>query len=536
MSATRESRQLRSPVRLSYVGIPRSLRWGYSYGGLCLLAAGVGLATFRERCVGFVCFAAVLGVCYARFVGARVRVSVWPRASGDGYDVATRVWGFVSRYVVSHVPVLDSKEVGFSDFPKELNAKQWALCLRCGSLDIALPSLHAPVGFEDARDRLEPFRRALRELGAGDAEEATSEGDGDWEFPDLEGRIDGLRWARGRGSVVALRHGVTQPMNPVLLAATRLFACIFATIALATLLPSELGIAHRVWVAMGATLCALFALAPGRYSVRLRLDASAGRERAQVLVEYLVLGLVVYAKRVPLGDGLRLLYVKSTTEDSEGSSTGVDAYLTTEAGVRHHLTGGDEEDFAQREVLDSFGASIATQRLVDAALEPAPELAQRIDYAEPARVSVVPGVGALSRFNALGVLMAALALLVGVGSLTRELLDLRNAHAWIETKYYPDEIQGPKHSELVARPLIDPRVVLEPHPPGSGVANMAPCWVIDDPHGHDIARYTLPDEPPTFWDKVRMSSVAYLCLCLIAAALAAGPWVRARRSLSVRAA
>ncbi len=159
---------------------------------------------------------------------------------------------------------------------------------------------------------------------------------------------------------------------------------------------------------------------------------------------------------------------------------------------------------------------------------------QRV-YEEPASALAPPAPESLSRVNVLGVFAAMLALLIGFGSFTRQLLDLRDAHGWLETKYYPVDIRSAHTSRLEARPTLDSHVVLEPRPPGNGISNMAPCWVLDDPHGHDIARYTPPDGPPTWRDKTRASSLAYLCLWMMAAALAAGPWVRARRSLTVRA-
>ena len=58
--------------------------------------------------------------------------------------------------------------------------------------------------------------------------------------------------------------------------------------------------------------------------------------------------------------------------------------------------------------------------------------------------------------------------------------------------------------------------------------------VVDDPNGHDIARYTPPTGPVTFTDKVRASLVLSSAGWIAAAALAAGPFLR-RSSLDVRA-
>ena len=530
----------RSPAYLSYVGIPRSIRWGYSYGALCALVAGVGLATFSTRWVGLITFVALLLACYGRFVGVRVRIAVWPRAPGDGYDVATRVWGWTSHYVAACVPELDTTEIGFESAPKAFAASQLALCLRLGSADITLPSLHAPAGFYDARDRLEPFRRALRELGEANAPanamgSVEQEGDGSSKFPEMQGQIDAMRWAKARENPILLRYGVMLPPSPVLRAATRLFAACLSFITLSALLPSDVGVAQRAWVG-GVALClALVNLALSTFTMRLTFHAPAGREGAEVVAEYRVLGFVAYAQRIPLGDGLRLLYVKETSEDSDGSRTAITAYLVTPRGKRYDLIDVEEDDHARRTIMDGFGVALATPRCIDEALTPAPPEAPRVALEEPHTAALEPALGTLSRANAMGVFAAALALLLGVGTFTQELRELRHATAWIETKYYPVDVRRGKHTDLVARPVLDSSVILEPTPPGPGIANQAPCWVIDDPHGHDIARYAPPEGPPTLVDKVRMSSVSSLCLWLLAAILASGPWIRARRSLDVRA-
>ncbi len=262
---------LQPPARLSYIGVPRSLAWGYSYGSLCFVAAGTAAVTFSEDWMLVMCFVACLAACYARFVGTRVHVAVWSRGADDGYEVMTRVFGVTSRYIASRVPELDFSELNNAAWvqTESLRSSQLALKLKLGSSTLLLPSLHAGAGLADARARLEPFRAALLALaelsGKPQTYEHVRQEGRLWTFPKFPERgnphIEELRWANGEPDKVMLRHGMTRLLLPEGRAEASFLGLAALLVAASAVLPSDQSLTHRAGFAAGALSLALIAFA-----------------------------------------------------------------------------------------------------------------------------------------------------------------------------------------------------------------------------------------------------------------------------------
>jgi len=526
------------PARLSYIGVPRWLAWGYGYGALCMVALGTLAVTFRADWAIFTLVTTLFLACSAHGLGCRVRVVVWPRAQG-GYDVGVQRWGWRARYVAASLPELSATE---SSRKQRARANPFAppqldLTLDLGTRLLSLPPLHVGVSHADALQRLEPFRRALRELGPTQPSESNYEaGDhsGGWIMPVFETsaahQVEGLTWANGTGNSRHLRYGVTLTQTPVVHSASVRFAAALAGVLLSAALPSSQPLEVRLQVAASVFIVILALLAFATYAVRCQLRGTPNEP--VVVVQYLALGIACYTRCVPLGDGVRVLFAKETSETSESTSTSIAAYLVTRTGQRHAITGMTEEDHAARKLLASFSAALIRPRVVREALLAPPRAEPLPSYEEP------PASGGLaelprSRLAELGVFIALLALLVAFATATQELLDLRHATAWVQTTYRWETVRAGKSTRTRFHPALDPSAELSPKP--AAQITDAPCWVIDDPHGHDIARYTSPTGPVTFLDKIRVSLVLTFASWLALAAIAAGPFLRRRRSLDVRA-
>ena len=541
LNAGLPERSLGVPVRLSYVGVPRRLAWGYGYGALCLVALGAGAVTYRADWMILAVLSALLVACSAHWLGCRVRVAVWPRAQG-GYDVRVRRWGWTARYIAVTLPELCTSEPTRKQRARAnpLATTQINLSLDLGSRLLVLPALPVGVNHADTQQRLEPFRLALRKLGP--AEPSESEGDdsyddaGEWLMPEFETsatqQVNCLVWAQGEGSALHLRHGVTLGQTAIATSVAVRFVAALGIVVLSVALPSSNALGARLQVVAAVCVVVLGLLAFASYAVRWQLQ---GEESAPlVVVEYCALGVACYTRRFPLAGGLRVLYAKETSQTSESTSTSLTAYLVTRSGQRHAVTGMSEEDDSARRLLANFSASLTSPRCVRTALRPSRQAAEPPrNYDEPPHS---PGLGApqpRSRLAELGVLVALLALLVALGSAAKQLLELQHANAWVQTSYRWETVRAGKSTRTLFHPALDPTVNLSPKPEEQRTD--APCWVIDDPHGHDIARYTPPTGPVTFPDKVR-ASLVLTCACWLAAAtLAAGPFLRRRRSLDVRA-
>ena len=543
---------LQPPARLSYIGVPRSLAWGYSYGSLCFVAAGTAAVTFSEDWMLVMCFVACLAACYARFVGTRVHVAVWSRGADDGYEVMTRVFGVTSRYIASRVPELDFSELNNAAWvqTESLRSSQLALKLKLGSSTLLLPSLHAGAGLADARARLEPFRAALLALaelsGKPQTYEHVRQEGRLWTFPKFPERgnphIEELRWANGEPDKVMLRHGMTRLLLPEGRAEASFLGLAALLVAASAVLPSDQSLTHRAGFAAGALSLALIAFAFATLELRVRLERHDAASAAAVVREYRILGVCCWARRVPVGDGLRVLYVQEYDSESEGSGTSVTANLVTRDNALHDLIGVGDESDPSREQLNALGASLSNPELMEDLLrEPPQNDARQVhpaldpNYEEPPPARPPPAFVLRSRLAAFAALLGVFVLLTGFGSAIADLADLSHTTRWVQTTYYVATIPGAKHSEDVARPSLDRHAILRPTPPLNFAYSGFKCWVLDNPRGHDIARYVPPTGPPTLREEIRMSTVANLAIYLLLAFAAAGPWLRARRSFLVHA-
>jgi len=536
-NATLSERSVRARARLSYVGVPRRLAWGYGYGSLCAVALGALAMTFRADWAILATLTALFIALCAHGFGCRVRVAVWPKAQG-GYDVLVQRWGWSARYMAAKLPALTASEPSRRQRARAnpFVSTQLDLNLDLGSRSIALPSLHIVGSYAAALERLDPFMRALRSLEPAQRiqQGARDEGAGGWVMPEFEAsaaqRCEGLAWATGEGNALYLRYGVTLAQDAVTRGAALRFAAALGVVLLSTALPSSRALEARLQVAGAVLVVALALLAFATYAVRWTLPGPASVP--VVVVQYRALGIPFHTRRFPLADGLRVLYAKVTSETSESTSTSTTAYLVTRAGQRHAINGMAEDDPATRARLSNFSSSLIQPSLVREALQPSQAEEPEPRYEEP------PGAPGFaepprSRIAELGVFIAVVASLIAFGTGFKQLRELRHATAWVRTTYDWETVRAGKSTRTLFHPALDSTAELSPKPEVRKTD--APCWVIDDPHGHDIARYVPPTGPVTFFDKIRASLVLTCTGWLAAAALAAGPFIRRRRSLDVRA-
>ncbi len=524
-----------TPARLSYVGVLRSIPLPALYGALCFVTAGVALVSFRVDLSVMACVCTLTAMAYASFVGLRTTVQVG-RAAGT-YFVTVRSLFRTRVLTTQKLPRLVSREYGKAIGKLSLGS-QLALSLELGHTTLSLPHLHVGATVTDTEARLEGFREALRALAQIDDEQPESEkatkARGRWSLPEVPipagGTVDSVSWAKGP----ALRDDLRQGVSVGILDDYRgiLFASIFACglVVAAALVPSALSLSHRATVAGTALALATGFVGLLTYERTIRIDAPAGPKKATVVLETRVFGLR-RTRRVPLGEGLRMVLAARTSEESNRSVT---AFLVSTSGALHHVAEAQERSALSS--IESFGVALAVPRLVDAALEP--RSASRDEPKPTSSASALPMKAPrppegltprLALFAALGATLFGMAMSIAV----RDIASLWSTTAWRQTTCSFESVRTGKSSRMHAHPSFAPSVSV-PVSLGSYMTEQV-CWILDDAHGYDILRFTPPSGSPAPWEKIHDSTQYTFAFLWVSAIVLAGPWLRRRRSFDVRA-
>jgi hypothetical protein len=522
------------PARLSYVGVLRSIPLLALYGAVCFVTAGVALVTFRVDLSVIASVCTITAMAYASFVGHRTTIQVH-RAAGT-YFVTVRSLVRTRVLTTQKLPELVSREYQKAIGKLPLGS-QLALSLELGHTTLTLPHLHVGATVTDTEARLEGFREALRALAQIDDEEPESEkttkARGRWSLPEVPipagGSVDSVSWAKGPALRDDLRRGVSvgilDDYKGILFAA--FFAC--GLVVAAALVPSALSLSHRATVAGAAGALSTGLVGLLTYTRTIRLDAKAGPKKATVVLETRVFGLR-RTRRVPLGEGLRMVFAARTSEESNRSVT---AFLVATSGVLHHVAEAQERSALFP--IESFGVALADPRLVNAALEPrnarqnAPK-APPNGGALPMKTLAPPGglTARLTLFAALGSILFGMAMSMAV----RDVASLWTATAWRETTCSFESVRTGKSSRMHAHPAFAPSVSV-PVSLGTYMTDQ-PCWIVDDAHGYDILRFVPPSGPPAPWEKLHDSTKYSFAFLWVSAIVLAGPWLRRKRSFEVR--
>jgi hypothetical protein len=425
-------------------------------------------------------------------------------------------------------------------FGKLALGSQLALSLELGHTTLTLPHLHVGTTVTDTEARLEGFREALRALAKVDDEEPESEeaekatkAPGTWSLPEVQiptgGSLDSVRWAKGPALRDDLRRGVSvgilDDYRGILLAS--IFAC--GLVVAAAMVPSALSLSHRATVAGTALTLATGLVGLLTYKRTIRLDAPAGPKKAAVVLETRVFGLR-RTRRVPLGEGLRMVLAARTSEESNRSVT---AFLVSTSGALHDVAEAEERSALSS--IESFGVALAVPRLVEAALEP--RSARRDEPKPTSSASALPMKAPgppegltprLALFAALGATLFGMAMSIAV----RDIASLWSATTWRQTTCSFESVRTGKSSRMHAHPSFAPSVSV-PVSLGAYMTDQA-CWIVDDVHGYDILRFTPPSGPPAPWEKIHDSTQYNFAFLWVSAIVLTGPWLRRKRSFDVR--
>jgi len=521
------------PARLSYIGVLRSIPLPALYGALCFVTAGVALVTFRVDLSVMACVCTITVMAYASFVGHRTTVHV-DRAEGT-YFVTIRSLLRTRVYTTKKLPRLVSREYGKAIGKLSLGS-QLALSFELGHTTLTLPHLHVGATFTDTVARLEGFREALRALAKVEDEEPESDpakkAHGRWTLPEVPipagGTLDSVSWAKGPALRDDLRRGVSVGVLEEYRALLVASVCGCGLVVAAATVPSTLSGSHRATVAGTVLTIALGLVGLLTYGRTIRLDARDGQNAAKVVLESRIFGLR-RTRRVPLGEGLRMVLAARTSEESNRS---VAAFLVSTSGALHLVAEAPERSALSS--IESFGVALADPRLVEEALEP--RSARRDEPKATSSASALPmkALGPpggltprLALFAAAGATLFGMAMTIAV----RDVASLWSATAWRQTTCSFESVPTGKSSRMHAHPSFAPSVSV-PVSLGAYMTEQA-CWILDDPNGYDILRFTPPSGPPAPWEKIHDSTQYNFAFLWVATIVLAGPWLRRKRSFDV---